>query len=239
MAMFWRNDRTPRRTKTTFKRCGSFSPVNRELNEEVVSAPSPAHSSRRSARVGLLCGLAAYTSWGFIPLYFRAVADVPSAIVLCHRVFWSVLFLVAVVSVRGDWQRLWPVVRNGRNLMLLACGAVLIAINWLIFIYAVGTRQLLQASLGYFINPLLSIALGMLFLRERLRRWQWLAVAIAVIAVINLSLRGAGFPWLALSLAISFAFYGLTRKAVNLNSLHGLMIESAILLPVALFMIGS
>ncbi len=188
--------------------------------------------------MGLLCGLAAYTSWGFIPLYFRAVAEVPSAIVLCHRVFWSVLFLVVVVSVRGDWQRLWPVVRNRRNLVLLACGAVLIAINWLIFIYAVETRQLLQASLGYFINPLLSIALGMLFLRERLRRWQWLAVFLAGAGVCNLALRGHGLPWIALSLAGSFGFYGLVRKKVDIDSLQGLLVETAILFTPALVILA-
>jgi len=117
---------------------------------------------------------------------------------------------------------------------LLAAGAVLIAVNWLIFIYAVGSGQTLQASLGYFINPLLSIALGMIFLRERLRGWQWLAVLIAAAAVANLALRGTGFPWIAVSLACSFGFYGLVRKTVNINSLHALLIESAILLPLAL-----
>src|SRR5213079_1402618 len=116
---------------------------------------------------------------------------------------------------------------------MLCAGAVLIAVNWLLFIYAIATKQLLQASLGYFINPLLSVALGMIFLRERLRGWQWLAVFIAVGGVLNLALRGAGFPWLAVSLAGSFGLYGLVRKTVDINSLHALMIESAILFPVA------
>ena len=118
--------------------------------------------------------------------------------------------------------------------MLLCAGAVLIALNWLIFIYAIAQQHLLQASLGYFINPLFSIALGMIFLRERLRPWQWLAVFIASISVINLTLRGTGLPWIAVSLAASFALYGLVRKSVDINSLHGLTIESAILLPVVL-----
>jgi len=112
-------------------------------------------------------------------------------------------------------------------------GAVLIALNWLLFIYAVATKQLLQASLGYFINPLLSVALGMIFLRERLRGWQWLAVFIALSAVFNLALRGVGFPWLAVSLAGSFGLYGLVRKSVDINSMHGLTIESALLFPIA------
>jgi chloramphenicol-sensitive protein RarD len=172
--------------------------------------------------------------WGFIPLYFKAVSEVSPWVVLCHRVVWSALFMALVVSVRGEWRPLWPHLRNRRNALLLFAGAVLIALNWLIFIYAVASRQLLQASLGYFINPLLSIALGVAFLHERLRSWQWLAVGIAGAAVLNLAVRAGGFPWVAVSLAGSFGFYGLVRKKVDVNSLHGLAIESAILFPAAL-----
>lgn len=195
------------------------------------AAPGPA--AHQSARAGLLYGLSAYTMWGFIPLYFRALAHVSPWIVLYHRIVWSALLMGAVVSARGEWKPIWPHLRSRRNALLLLGGAVLIAANWLIFIYAVASRQLLQASLGYFINPLLSIALGVVFLRERLRGWQWFAVAIALVAVINLALRGSGFPWIAVSLAGSFGFYGLVRKTVDINSLHGLAIESAILFPVA------
>jgi chloramphenicol-sensitive protein RarD len=192
----------------------------------------------RSSRAGLLCGLAAYVCWGFIPLYFRALSDVPAAIVLCHRIFWSVLFLVIVISARREWSFVWPVLRNRRSVLLLSAGAALIAVNWLVFIYSVISRQLLQGSLGYFINPLLSIFLGMIFLRERLRRWQWLAVAIAGVAVLNLALRSATFPWIALSLAVSFGFYGLVRKKVDVDSLHGLLVETAILFPAALVVLA-
>ena len=123
--------------------------------------------------------------------------------------------------------------RTRRNVALLLTGAILMAINWLIFIYAVASRQLLQASLGYFINPLLSVALGMFFLREKLRPGQWLAVFIAAIGVANLAIRAHGFPWIALSLAGSFGFYGLVRKKLDINSLHGLLVESAVLVPLA------
>jgi chloramphenicol-sensitive protein RarD len=126
---------------------------------------------------------------------------------------------------------------SSRNLLLLSAGAVLIALNWLIFIYAVGSGQTLQASLGYFINPLFSIALGMCFLGERLRKWQWVAVLIATGAVLNLAVRGSGFPWIAVSLAISFGLYGLVRKKLDVNSLHGLLVESAILLPIAVILL--
>jgi len=190
-------------------------------------------ASRAGARAGLVYGLAAYTMWGVFPLYFHLVAHVPPVVVLCHRIVWSVLFLGVVVSVRREWKAIWPILRNPRNLALLCVGSALIALNWLLFIYAVGSGQTLQASLGYFINPLLSVVLGMVFLRERLRRWQWVATIIATMAVANLTLRGGSFPWLAVSLALTFGFYGLVRKTVDINSLHGLLVETAILLPLA------
>lgn len=207
-------------------------------NDSTASAAAQRPAAPRGSRAGLAYGLGAYTIWGFIPLYFRAVSNVPPLIVLCHRVLWSALLLGLVVSMRGDWKAIWPALRSRRKFLLLSAGAMLIALNWLIFIYSVATRQVLQASLGYFINPLLSIALGMVFLRERLRGWQWLAVLIAAGAVLNLAMRSAGLPWIAVSLAASFGFYGLVRKTVDINSLHGLMIESALLLPVALLLLS-
>jgi chloramphenicol-sensitive protein RarD len=202
-------------------------------SDSAVSDTASNLAPARNSRAGLLYGLSAYVMWGFIPLYFRVVSEVSPWIVLAHRAVWSALFLVMVVTLRGEWRSIWPTLRRGRNVALLGAGATLIALNWLLFIYAVASRQLLQASLGYFINPLLSVALGLIFLRERLRGGQWAAVFIAGVAVANLGLRGAGFPWLALSLAGSFGFYGLVRKAVDINSLHGLMIESALLAPFA------
>jgi len=127
-----------------------------------------------------------------------------------------------------------PVLGVRRNVLMLLAGSLLIAANWLIFIYAVATRQLLQASLGYFINPVLSIALGMIFLRERLRGRQWLAVIVAGAALVNLAVRERGLPWIAISLACTFGFYGLVRKKVDINSLHGLLVETVFLLPIAL-----
>jgi chloramphenicol-sensitive protein RarD len=189
------------------------------------------------SQAGLFYGIGAYGIWGFIPLYFRAVGNVPPLIILCHRILWSALFMALVVGIRGEWKQLRPVLGNPRSVLLLCAGAVLIALNWLIFIYAVGSRQVLQASLGYFINPLLSIALGMIFLRETLRGWQWLAVVIAAVAVLNLALHETGFPWVAVSLAGSFGFYGLVRKTVDVNSLHALLIESVFLVPVALVLL--
>jgi chloramphenicol-sensitive protein RarD len=212
--------------------------VNVKAAPALAVAPSSATNREQSSRTGLLCGLAAYTAWGFIPLYFRAVSDVSPFIVLCHRIFWSVLFLVVVISARNQWAMVWPVFRNRRSMLLLSAGAAFIAINWLIFIYSVISHQVLQSSLGYFINPLFSIFLGMIFLRERLRRWQWAAVIIAGIGVLNLALRSARFPWIALSLAASFGLYGLVRKKVDIDSLHGLLVETTVLLPVALVVLA-
>jgi chloramphenicol-sensitive protein RarD len=172
--------------------------------------------------------------WGIFPLYFHLLSAVPSWVVLCHRVLWSVLFLGVVVSVRREWRAILVTLRDRRKMVLLAGGGMLIALNWLIFIYSVASHQVLQASLGYFINPLLSVALGMIFLRERLRGWQWLAVLIAGAAVANLALHSADLPWVAVSLAATFGFYGLVRKKVDINSLHGLLIETTIILPAAL-----
>jgi chloramphenicol-sensitive protein RarD len=182
---------------------------------------------------GLWYGIGAYTMWGVFPLYFHLLSEVPSWLVLCHRVFWSVLFLALVISLRGEWRAILPIVRDGRKLLFLAAGGVLIALNWLLFIYAVASQQVLQASLGYFINPLLSVVLGMVFLHERLRRWQWVAVLIACAAVLNLAFHSTVLPWIAVSLAASFGFYGLVRKKVDINSLHGLLIETALLFPIA------
>jgi chloramphenicol-sensitive protein RarD len=203
------------------------------VRTNTISAPAQpaiaAPAAKARARTGLFCALSAYVCWGFIPLYFHAVSEVPPIVVLCHRIFWSVLFLVVVISIRREWSAVWPILRNRRALKLLSLGAALIAINWLVFIYAVISKQVLQASLGYFINPLLSIFLGMIFLRERLRRWQWAAVAIAAAGVLNLALRSGGLPWIALSLAGSFGSYGLVRKKVDIDSLHGLFVETTIL----------
>jgi len=185
-------------------------------------------------RGGLLYGIGAYTLWGIFPIYFRALSEVPPFTILCHRIVWSAMLLAVVVSLRREWGAIWPVLRSPRQILLLSAGAVLIALNWLIFIYAISSRQVLQASLGYFINPLLSIALGMIFLGERLRAWQWVAVIVAAAAVGNQAFRGGELPWIAVSLAITFGFYGLVRKKIDINSLHALLVETSLLVPLSL-----
>jgi chloramphenicol-sensitive protein RarD len=180
-----------------------------------------------------MCGFGAYTLWGVFPIYFHLLRDVPPPVVLCHRILWSCLFLAIVLTSRREWRDLFPFLKDRKLVGLLSIGATLIAMNWLIFIYAVGSGQVLQASLGYFINPVFSVALGLIFLREKLRRMQWVALWVAVFAVLVLAVRGSGFPWIALSLALSFGFYGLVRKRVHISSLQALMVESSILAPLA------
>jgi chloramphenicol-sensitive protein RarD len=194
---------------------------------------SPSTPARPSGNLALFNGLGAYTLWGVFPLYFRAVAHVPPWVVLCHRIVWSIALLVAVITYRREWPLIFRSASSRRNLVLLSAGSVLIALNWLIFIYAVGSRQVLQASMGYFINPLFSIALGMVFLHERLRPLQWAAVVVAIASVAQLAITGSGLPWVALSLAVTFGLYGLVRKKLDMNSLHGLTLETAILFPIA------
>jgi len=212
--------------------------VSETVEHPVARAEDATARPPANSRAGLLYGLAAYTMWGVFPLYFHVLSHVSPLVILCHRIFWSSLFLAVVVSVRKEWGAIWPVLRNRRHMLLLTAGGLLIALNWLTFIYSITSGQVLQASLGYFINPLLSIALGMIFLHERLRTWQWVAVLIACLAVANLALRGTGLPWIAVTLAASFGFYGLVRKKVDINSLHGLLVETTILFPVALIVLA-
>ena len=220
------------------QRSVSLLSVTGKSDNPTAQSNAKATAGRPGSRAGLFYGLGAYTLWGVFPLYFHALSEVPPWMVLCHRILWSSLFLAAVISLRGEWKAIWHTLRSLRQVQFLACGSVLLAFNWLIFIYAVGSHQVLETSLGYFINPLLSVALGVVFLRERLRAWQWVAVLIAIIAVANLALCGSAFPWIAVSLACTFGFYGLVRKKLDINSLHGLMVETTLLLPMALALLA-
>jgi chloramphenicol-sensitive protein RarD len=202
--------------------------VSENQNENATAA------TPRKPRGGLLSGFSAYVLWGVFPIYFHALSHVPPLLIVCHRVVWSVLLLVGIVVSRREWQAVFQALTSARIAVTLAISGVLIASNWLIFIYAVSTDRILEASLGYFINPLCSIALGMIFLGERLRRWQWVAVIIALVAVLNLAFRGGHFPWIALTLAATFGLYGLLRKRVDVHPLHGLLVETVLLLPFAI-----
>lgn len=191
-------------------------------------------TSMPEASKGVLFGLSAYTLWGCFPLYFALFAGVPAYEVLVHRVIWSCLFLVIVVSALRRWSPIRAALSEPKKLGLVLGCAVFIALNWGIYIYAVETRQVLQASLGYFLTPLVNVALGLLVLRESISRLQGVAVVLAAIAILyQLFLLGV-VPWISLVLAFSFGTYGLLRKKVPLDGLSGLFVETLLLLPVGL-----
>ncbi len=191
-------------------------------------------SQARDARAGVGFGLAAYLMWGCFPLFFALFEGVPAWEILIHRVLWSCFFLVGLVSLLGRWAPIRAALAEPRRLgRVLGC-AVLIAINWGLYIYAVESRQVLQASLGYFMTPLVNVALGLLVLRESMARLQGAAVALAVAAIALQLLLLGELPWISLTLALSFGTYGLLRKQVPLDGLSGLFVETLLLLPLGL-----
>lgn len=185
-------------------------------------------------RQGIACAAAAYLVWGLFPLYFALLQGVPPAEVLGHRIVWS----LAVVLLLLAWQRnfgwLPPALRNPRVLRSFAASATLIALNWFIYIWAVTHQRVVDASLGYFITPLVNVLTGTLVLHERLRPLQWLAVGLAALGVLWLTVSAGTLPWIALVLAATFSTYGLLRKTAPLGALEGLTIETLLLAPLAL-----
>lgn len=183
---------------------------------------------------GLVFGVTAYLLWGLFPLYIPLLNPSGSLEILAHRVVWSLVFLLLILAVRWHWRWIAPVLRNPRRLVLVAVAATAITANWGMFIYAVHIGQTLQASLGYFINPLVSVALGVVVLGESLRRAQLGAVGLGAIAVLVLSLGYGSVPWLSLGMAGSFAAYGLLKKFIGLDGQEGLSMETTMLLLPAL-----
>ncbi|HIX60885.1 MAG TPA: EamA family transporter RarD [Candidatus Halomonas stercoripullorum] len=187
---------------------------------------------------GIGFGLTAYAMWGCFPLFFALFEGVPAFEVLVHRILWSCVFLVGLVTLFRRWAPVRSALGEPRRLGAVLGCAVLIAANWGLYIYAVESRQVLQASLGYFLTPLVNVALGMLVLRETMAGLQRIAVAIAATAiVIQLVLLGE-LPWISLTLALTFGTYGLLRKQVPLDGLSGLLVETLLLLPLGLMALG-
>lgn len=186
---------------------------------------------------GILNGVIAYALWGFFPVYWKLLHDVPAPQLLGHRIGWSFLLLVAVILITRQWSNFRSAV-NARVLRIYFIAAILIGINWLLYVWAVNAGFIVETSLGYFINPLLSVLMGVLFLRERLRVAQWIPVILAAIGVAYLTIVYGRLPWIALSLAFSFGFYGLTKKLAPLGSLYGLTLETGILFLPAVIYLG-
>lgn len=185
-------------------------------------------------RLGIFYALVAYGIWGLIPLYFRAVRGVSPFEVLAHRIVWSFLLLAAALSVARDraWSRLLR--QRPRIIWSFVASATALSINWLVYIWSVGAGHVVDASLGYFINPLFSVVLAVVVLKERLRPAQWAAVAVAALGVLWLTVLAGQLPWIGLALATTFGCYGLLRKLAALDALAGLALETTLLLPFAL-----
>jgi chloramphenicol-sensitive protein RarD len=185
-------------------------------------------------RTGIINATLAFLLWGAFPIYFHALHEVPPGQILAHRVLWSLLFLVIVLTVRRQWKWLPEVIRQPRVIASFAASAFLLSANWLAYIWAVNNGHVIEASLGYFINPLVNIMFGYLVLKERLRGWQWAAIALAALGVAWLTWEAGTVPWIALLLAGSFGAYGLMRKTAKLGALEGLSFETMVLFPLAL-----
>jgi chloramphenicol-sensitive protein RarD len=188
----------------------------------------------RLDRRGVICALCAFFVWGISPIFFKALSWVPAAEIVSHRVLWSVLLLLVWIGFQQGFGTLRAVFARPRLLALLGLTTVLTASNWLLYVWAILAGHTVEASLGYFINPLLNVALGALVLRERLRPLQWAAVGLAVLGVVSRILVMGHLPWIALLLAGTFAAYGLLRKKAPVDSVNGLCVETLLALPVAL-----
>jgi chloramphenicol-sensitive protein RarD len=196
------------------------------------------HRQQHDTLSGLFWGLGAYAFWGLTPLYFRALRTVAPLEVLAHRTIWSAVLLATVLSALGRWPDLARCLRSRRLTVLLVTSSLLLTVNWLVYIYAIASGHVLQASLGYFVNPLFTVLLGTLVLRERLRWGQWAALALATAGLLYLVVALAELPWIALALAGSFSLYGLTRKLAAVDPLIGLSAETLAVLPGAAVFLG-
>ena len=183
---------------------------------------------------GVLYGIGAYLLWGFFPIYWKVLHQVSAVQVISHRIGWSFIVLMIFILITKQWQDFRTVAFNVKTIGIYTVAGILLTINWLIYVWGVNAELIVETSLGYFINPLLSVLLGVLFLRERLRPVQWIPVILAAIGVIYLTVVYGRLPWIALSLAFSFGFYGLVKKLAPLGSLYGLTLETAIVFPIAL-----
>lgn len=181
---------------------------------------------------GVMHGLAAYVTWGLLPLYWKALAHVPAMEILANRIVWSLLLMVGLLALGNTWGWL-RALGHRETILTYSAAALLLAINWFVYIWAVNDGHVVETSLGYFINPLVNVMLGVLLFRETLRPLQWMAVGIAALGVLYLTFNYGALPWIALTLAFSFGFYGVLKKRAALPALQGLALETTMLFPIA------
>ncbi len=185
--------------------------------------------SRQESLSGVLYASSAFLIWGLSPIYWKVLRNLPAFEIIMHRVIWSFVFLFFVLVFNRHWNEFLAVIKKPRAFLVLLFTTILLGFNWFIYIWAINNEYILQASLGYFINPLINVLLGMVFLRERLRPLQTVSLILAGIAILYLTFHYGEFPWIALSLAFAFGFYGLIRKVAPVSSLVGLFIEMLLL----------
>ena len=192
-------------------------------------APSPEKSQSELARLGFFAGLAAYTMWGLFPIYFKATESVGAIEILAHRIVWSVPFGLMIILARRQWPEVWKALGSPKIMLMLGTAALALSLNWGVYIWAIQQEQIFQGSLGYYINPLIYVLVGVMFFGEKLTKWQITAVILAALGVAILTIYGGEFPYIALILACSFALYGVIRKQVDIGAMPGLMIETLII----------
>jgi len=215
--------------------CSDFSRLPHTVASDVThsTTPSAPESAEQQFRHGIVAALLAYGMWGVFPVYFKIVSEVSALEMLAHRIVWSLPFGALIIAARHQWPEVKRALGNRHTLGMLALSAIFIAVNWLIYIFAVQGGQIFQASLGYYINPLIYVLIGVLFFGERLRAKQVAAVISAAAGVMVLTFKGGQFPLLSMILAVSFTCYGVIRKRVVVGGMPGLFIEVLVLVPIA------
>ena len=189
-------------------------------------------------RNGIIPAIGAYTIWGVLPVYWKSLQIVPAFEIVCHRIVWSFVFVVFLLIWQNHWQWLQQIRERPATMLTFLGTSCLLTLNWLTYIWAVNAGHIVETSLGYFINPLFSVLLGVIFLRERLRLWQWVAIGLAFGGVVFLALGYGAFPWIALTLAVTFGLYGLLRKTAPLGALKGLSLEmTVVFLPALAYLV--
>ncbi|MGI6224990.1 MAG: EamA family transporter RarD [Peptococcales bacterium] len=192
---------------------------------------------RENETTGLIYGILAYITWGVLPLYWKLLEEIPAIEILAYRIFWSFAFVGIILLATGNWKSLVDVCKSRRNIFLIFLCSSIISGNWGIYIWAVNSGQVVEASMGYYINPLVVFVFSVFILKERLNLWQVCAIGAATLGVLILTIQYGKFPWIALTLAVTFAVYGLIKKMINVDAMGGLALETAIIAPLALLYI--
>lgn len=191
-------------------------------------------AAETEARRGFFAAFGAFFIWGLLPLYIHQLAPTPSVQIMAHRVIWACLFVFGYLAIKGEIAKVWVAMRDRRARLWLAASAALMTLNWLVYVWAVANSHVVESSLGYFINPLISVLMGVFVLKEQLNRVQWASVCLAALGVLWITVQVGRPPWIALALALTFASYGLIRKQVVVDSVAGLGVETLLIAPVML-----